>query len=105
MIEEYLETLHELLAVEKQLFEKQSRSLLNKKVKLLEKEKIYLKLSDIEITLSKIECHSNEQLKLMRFQTELVYHQLKLGVGINGKVNYNDKAFEKWWSRFDRISD
>jgi len=99
---EYINTLQELHQVQLQLIEKKQNSLLKRKVKLAEKEKMYRKLSDIEVTLSKIECHTNEQLKLMRLQTELIYHSLKLGTR-GGK--YNDKAYEEWWKRFCRISD
>lgn len=99
----YIKTLTELTNAKVELIKRESESTLRKKVKLKEKEKIYRKLSDIEIQLGKIECHSNELLKLTRLQTKLIYHQLK--IGNKQGHHYVDSALKEWWNEFSRISD
>ncbi len=74
-----------------------------KKKKLSTDEKIYRKLSDYEAILRKIECHTNEQLKLNRFMAKMIFGLLKLHP--NSKYVDHDKVMADYWQEFCRIAD
>ena len=68
--------------------------------KLRTDQKIYLKLSDIERQLSRIECHSNVTRKYTKLQTNLIYHLVKVQ-----RPTYDDKSFVGWWKEYCQIVD
>lgn len=67
--------------------------------RLSTKTKTYKKLADIEIMLSKIECHLNASRKYEKLQTSLIYHLVK------SNCNYNTESVEQWWKEYCRIVD
>jgi len=93
--QEFFETINELVKIKTDLKQME----LKKELKV--DQKIYRKLSDIESILSRMECHSRENLKLMRFQGKIIYHIIKR----KGDGNYSDKDLDTWWAEFCRIRD
>ncbi len=53
--------------------------------------------------LNKIKCHTNEQLKLMRFSTKLQIQQLQLG-NRQGSF-YHEKIISSWYKELNKITD
>jgi len=100
---EYFETYAELNDLKLELIQIKNNSLIIKNKKLKEIEKTYRKLSDIEIVLSKMECHTNEQLKINRFMAKMVFCLVQLQP--TGKFVNHDKVVTDYWREFCRISD
>lgn len=96
---EILKTILELNDSRFELLKKENNSVLRKKIKLAEKEKMYRKLSDIEIMLSKIECHTNATRQYAKLQTNLLYHLVR------SNCNYDEEGQKKWWREFCSITD
>lgn len=82
---------------------KQKLQELNDKEKLTVEKKIYKKLSDIEIVLSKMECHSNLQVKLTKFMAEMLFDSINLRP--NKVYTDHDKYTKRKWQEFQRIVD
>lgn len=65
--------------------------------------KIYRKLSDIEVLLSKIDCNLNEQRKLNRFIAKMTYYNIRLWPYT--QFVEHDKVTDKFWREFLNITD
>lgn len=97
MNQELLDTINELVETKTKL------NKLKVKSKLKTNTKIYKKLSDIEIIISKIECHTSEQIKLNKFIAKMLYCLVQLHP--NAHFTDHDKVVEGYWKEFCRIAD
>lgn len=99
--QELVNTISELVEVKTELKTRQLKSNLKR---LSTQSKMYKKLSDIEQVLSRIECHSNEQLKLNRFMAKMLYYEIRLRP-YSGGFKDHDKVTNDFWKEYCRIAD
>jgi len=92
-MEQIMDIVHELVEAETQLAEIKTKN------KLQTQQKIYRKLSDLDIVLNRIECHANATRKYTKLQTSLIYHLVKAQCG------YNEKGVDDWWKEYCQITD